>query len=72
MWTREELIEAILLEKKGWIQKANTRMEQKGTKGALSREAAAHGMSACAYARKLGRGNPRANFALNTGCRGKG
>lgn len=71
MLTRQELIEAILLEKKGWIQSANRRMEKKGTKGSLSREAAKHGKSTCAYARELGRSNPKANFALNTGCRGK-
>ena len=66
---RRELVS--LIEAK-WIQKANASMERRGTKGKLGRIARQHGMSTCAYARKLGRGNKMANFALNTGCKGKG
>jgi hypothetical protein len=69
---KSHLKEEALFEAQKWIQHANTSMERRGTKGKLGRLAAQHGMSTCAYARKLGRGNKMANFALNTGCKGKG
>lgn len=66
---RQEIVS--LIESK-WIQSARKSMKKRGTTGKLGRIAAQHGMSTCAYARKLGHGNKMANFALNTGCRRKG
>jgi hypothetical protein len=72
---REDLIALILEEK--WIQSAKRSMKQRGTEGKFSASARRAGMDTCTYARKVMAGDipgnkKRANFALNTGCKGKG
>jgi hypothetical protein len=74
MMTRQHLIS--LIEEK-WIQDARKDMKKRGTEGAFSASAKRAGMDTCTYARKIMSGDisgnkKRANFALNTGCKGKG
>jgi len=42
-----------IMAKKDWIQKANAEMKKKGTKGAFTRQAKAHGKSVQAYATEV-------------------
>jgi hypothetical protein len=39
--------------KKNWIQKANAEMKRKGTKGAFTKQAKAHGKGVQAYATEV-------------------
>jgi len=59
-----------------FLQKAEERMEEKGTKGLFGRKAKAAGMSTQAYARKEkgagGKLGKEANFALTAGKIAKG
>lgn len=68
---RQSLID-VLVEAEKWIQKASTRMEQKGTKGSFKRAAARAGMDTRAFTRKVlndPNASPamkkKANFARN-------
>jgi hypothetical protein len=54
-----------------WMQKANKKMKEKGTKGSFTRIAHSHGRSVHAEAvadkHKGGKLGKKANFALNVG-----